>query len=50
VQETLEDWFPQISIIKSDQAHKVPPHLQVHDLHVDENDMEKLAELINPDQ
>jgi len=45
----LLDWFPSMITIKSDGVHQIPTNIEVRDIQVEENELEKLAECLKPD-
>lgn len=50
--EKIQDWFPDIKIVKSPNAHKINPALETKNLSLksEDNDLDLLTSVIKPNE
>jgi len=50
--EKIQDWFPDIQIIRSPNTHTINPAIEIKNLSLksDDNDLDILTSLIKPDE
>ncbi len=50
--DKIQDWFPDLQIVKSPNAHKINPALEIKTLSLksEDNDLDLLTQVIKPNE